>query len=170
MSPFLLFLPFLFMSKSQSGGAKQKRSSAGDPGLTVRPVNVPANSSYGMRIHPITKVKKVHQGLDMAAKAGTLIRAAGPGKVIKSQKDPKPGQKKGYGNMVIIDHGNGWTTRYGHMLKAPRVSINQSVQAGTVLGEVGSTGASTGPHLHFEVRKNDEAQDPAKFIPKYEKV
>jgi murein DD-endopeptidase MepM/ murein hydrolase activator NlpD len=99
----------------------------------------------------------MHTGLDFRAAMGDPVRATANGKVVSA------GWGGGYGRMVEIDHGNGLSTRYGH-LSAINVSVGQSVKIGQVVGEVGSTGRSTGPHLHYETRIDGEAVDPQKFL------
>ncbi|MCM3628132.1 peptidoglycan DD-metalloendopeptidase family protein [Paenibacillus glycanilyticus] len=117
------------------------------------------SSNYGYRIHPITHVKKLHTGIDFAAKQGTAIYAAESGVVIVAQA------WSGYGNAVIIDHGNGLWTLYGHIRNGGiKVEKGQSVKKGQKIAEVGSTGNSTGPHLHFEVRKNEVTVNPAGYL------
>ncbi|MCW2925987.1 MAG: peptidase, partial [Thermoleophilia bacterium] len=95
---------------------------------------------------------RAHGGTDLAIGQGTPIKAAAPGKVVKVGWDPD-----GYGNYVTIDHGNGWFTRYGHMVEKPSVKEGEVVAADAQIGKVGSTGNSTGPHLHFEVLKGGTA-------------
>jgi murein DD-endopeptidase MepM/ murein hydrolase activator NlpD len=112
------------------------------------------SSSYGNRIHPITRKKKMHAGIDIAAPKGTKILAAGKGEVIVAK------YYGGYGNCVIVDHNGKWTI-YGHMSKIS-VREGDQVDVGSVLGLVGSTGDSTGNHLHYEVRVNSVAVDPLK--------
>ncbi|TVX96082.1 murein hydrolase activator EnvC family protein [Cohnella terricola] len=115
------------------------------------------SSPFGYRIHPITGSKKLHTGLDMAAPKGTPIYAAETGVVTVAQS------WSGYGNCVIIDHGGGLWTLYGHMSQI-LVEKGQTVKRGEKIGLVGSTGQSTGNHLHFEVRKNAEPVDPAPYL------
>jgi murein DD-endopeptidase MepM/ murein hydrolase activator NlpD len=100
-----------------------------------------------------------HPGLDIAAVTGTPIVAAFDGTVVEAEFD----QIKGYGNYVKLDHGNGMITLYGHMSQIG-AKVGDHVTAGTVIGLVGSTGFSTGPHLHWEVRINGELQDPATYL------
>jgi murein DD-endopeptidase MepM/ murein hydrolase activator NlpD len=95
----------------------------------------------------------MHTGLDIAAPTGTPIASAGGGEVIFA------GRKGGYGNAVIIDHGHGKTTLYGHMSRI-QVRMGQVVKRGQLVGNVGSTGFSTGPHLHYEVRQNGTPINP----------
>lgn len=119
------------------------------------------SSPYGARIHPIFKTRIFHTGIDYAVPMGTPIKAANAGKVIYS------GWYGGYGKVVIIDHGNctgkPTTTLYAHMSKQ-NVSVGDNVVRGQVIGYVGSTGYSTGPHLHFEVRINGKHQNPNQFL------
>lgn len=114
-------------------------------------------SRFGPRTHPITGAYKNHTGLDIAANSGANILAADGGTVILAEVNG------GYGNCVMIDHGNGYITLYGHM-SGYACSEGQSVSKGDVIGYVGSTGMSTGPHLHFEVRSGGERIDPEQFF------
>ncbi len=100
-----------------------------------------------------------HHGLDIAAEQGTSVRAVAAGTVRFAGWS-----NQGYGNMVVIDHG-GYQTLYAHLSATPSVSTGQSVAAGTVLGPMGSTGFSTGPHLHFEIRLGHEVVDPGSYFP-----
>ncbi|MGE7467825.1 M23 family metallopeptidase [Bosea sp. NPDC003192] len=114
-------------------------------------------SNFGPRSDPFTGGTAMHAGMDFRGETGTPIRAPGAGKVLRAEV------AGGYGNLVELDHGNGITTRYGH-LSAFDVKEGQLVAAGQVIGRVGSTGRSTGPHLHYETRLSDEARNPLKFI------
>ncbi|MDQ7093061.1 peptidoglycan DD-metalloendopeptidase family protein [Desulfosporosinus sp. PR] len=113
---------------------------------------------YGWRTHPITHQQSLHTGTDIAAPMGAAIHAAGDGVVIMA------GWNEAYGNMVIIDHGNAISSLYGHQSKL-NVTVGQAVKANQVIGYVGSTGWSTGPHLHFEVRVGGNPTDPLQFFP-----
>lgn len=115
------------------------------------------SSYFGYRIHPIFHTKKLHTGIDIPAPAGANVIAASNGTVIYS------GWLGSYGNTVMIDHGGGIVTLYAHN-SSTVVSVGQSVGRGTSIAKVGSTGNSTGPHLHFEVRKNGEYIDPLPWI------
>ena len=115
------------------------------------------SSEFGPRVHPVTGAHRDHLGIDVAAPTGTAIVAAAGGEVTFA------GQQGGYGNVVIIDHGNGTETRYAHQ-DSMAVSVGQRVEAGERIGAVGSTGLSTGPHLHFEVRRDGQAVNPRRFI------
>ena len=114
------------------------------------------SSSYGYRMHPIYKTMKFHAGMDFTGAIGTPIYATGNGLVVESQFD------KGYGRHVIIDHGFSYKTMYAHMEKIV-VKKGQTVKRGDVIGYLGNTGLSTGPHLHYEVRKNEKPVDPINF-------
>jgi len=126
-------------------------------GSFKKPVEGPIVSPYGMRIHPILHIYKMHTGVDISALTGAPIRAAGDGKVIYT------GWRGGYGKCVIVDHGGGRTTLYGHMSRIT-CDAGQTVNTKTKLGEVGATGFATGPHLHFEVRINGDPVDPLKSL------
>jgi murein DD-endopeptidase MepM/ murein hydrolase activator NlpD len=115
-------------------------------------------SGFGYRIDPIYKTPKMHTGLDFASAMGTPIYATANGKVAGVAYD-----EKGYGNHVIINHGYGYGTLYGHMVRA-NVRPGQSVSRGEVIGWVGNTGKSTGPHCHYEVIRNGEKIDPVHYF------
>ena len=117
------------------------------------------SSKYGYRIHPIYGTKKLHAGLDIAAAGGADIVAADSGTVMLSSF----GYNGGYGNYIIINHGNGVTTRYAHCSDL-YVSAGQTVTKGQRIAAVGSTGASTGNHCHFEVRINGESKNPSNYL------
>ncbi len=114
-------------------------------------------SGYGMRIHPIYKTEKMHTGMDFTAPVGTEIFSTGNGVVNKVESDGR-----GYGNNVTINHGYGYETLYGHMSKYI-VRVGQKVKRGDLIGYVGNSGTSTGPHLHYEVRKNGNPINPVNF-------
>ena len=99
----------------------------------------------------------IHTGIDLRGDVGEPVHATATGRVSIA------GREGGYGNMVEISHGNGLATRYGH-LSAIDVKVGQTVRIGEVIGKIGSTGRSTGPHLHYETRINGEAVDPQKFL------
>lgn len=134
----------------------------------VAPIHNPApgrsvSSSFGVRRDPLLGRPAMHAGIDFRAPSGTPILSAGAGTVIRA------GWAGGYGRMVEIDHGGGLTTRYAHMSRL-RVSKGQKVETGTVVGEAGSSGRSTGPHLHYEVRRKGKAVDPLRFLKAGKKV
>jgi murein DD-endopeptidase MepM/ murein hydrolase activator NlpD len=124
------------------------------PGSFSWPVSGTITSPFGWRSNPFGGSPEFHQGLDIAAPTGTTVVAAASGTVILAK------WYGGYGNYILIDHGGGYSTGYGH-LSAIYVSDGQAVQRGQAIGAVGSTGQSTGPHLHFEVRIDGKPVDPA---------
>lgn len=130
--------------------------------VAVMPVANPVpgqalTSSFGNRRDPILGTMAFHSGMDFRAPIGQSVLASAAGTVVKA------GWNGGYGQMVEIDHGNGLTTRYAHM-SAIAVHEGQKIQPGNIVGKVGSTGRSTGPHLHYEIRRNGDALDPLAFI------
>jgi murein DD-endopeptidase MepM/ murein hydrolase activator NlpD len=114
-------------------------------------------SGFGVRSDPFLGRPAMHTGLDFRAATGDPVRATANGKVVSA------GWAGGYGRMVEVDHGNGLSTRYGHLSEIG-VKVGESIKIGQVIGEVGSTGRSTGPHLHYETRIDGEAVDPQKFL------
>ncbi len=114
-------------------------------------------SGYGYRIHPIYRTKKMHTGIDLTAPTGTIIHATGDGKVIQANYS-----LGGYGKRIIIDHGFGFKTLYAHLSEID-VKVGQQVKRGQLIGKVGSTGRSTAPHLHYEVRKNNKHENPVNY-------
>lgn len=115
------------------------------------------SSRYGYRIHPISGIWSFHHGIDLAADFGTPVVTAAPGIVRSIDRDPW------LGLIVTIDHGNGFTTAYAHLQESV-VSIGDTVEDGATIGFVGSTGLSTGPHLHFELRYHDESRNPEQYL------
>lgn len=130
-------------------------------GRMAAPVVAPIRSGFGYRVHPVYHSRKFHSGLDFGARNGSPIRAADGGTVLSA------GWQGGYGKTVIINHGTSGgrnvTTLYGHMSRTA-VGAGQSVAKGQVVGYVGSTGLSTGPHLHFEVRENGRPVNPLGYL------
>ncbi|UCI33115.1 M23 family metallopeptidase [Mesorhizobium sp. B4-1-4] len=120
-------------------------------------------SPFGVRTDPILGTAALHSGMDFRAPIGMVARVTAPGVVTKA------GWNGGYGRMVEVDHGNGFATRYGHLSEID-VSIGQKLDAGAIIGKTGSSGRSTGPHLHYEVRHNGEAIDPLRFLTVGKKV
>lgn len=135
----------------------QKRLATPWRGGFIHPVRGQLTSRFGMRTHPIYGIRKMHTGIDISAPQGTTIRASAGGTVVFA------GWWGGYGKVVIIDHGGGISTLYAHC-SSIYVSEGQKVSQGEVIAAVGSTGLSTGPHLHFEVRKNGKPVDPLGYL------
>jgi murein DD-endopeptidase MepM/ murein hydrolase activator NlpD len=136
--------------------AAESSSRASAEGRTTRPATGSITSRFGMRTHPITGVHKLHSGTDFSIGDGKAY-AARSGTVSAVTYDGA------YGNMVTLSHGGGIETRYAHLASAT-VSVGQSVSAGSVVGNIGSTGYSTGPHLHFEVLQNGEFINPERWL------
>jgi murein DD-endopeptidase MepM/ murein hydrolase activator NlpD len=163
--------PFVGLSTERDGsldprfarlGVSLARMDALERGLTGIPQVMPADismisSGFGYRSDPFHGGAAMHAGLDFRGPIGAPIHAAAKGKVTFV------GTKTGYGKVVEISHGNGMLTRYAHM-SAWRARLGQQVAAGDVIGQIGSTGRSTGPHLHFEVRIHDRAVNPRPFL------
>jgi murein DD-endopeptidase MepM/ murein hydrolase activator NlpD len=125
---------------------------------TTLPVTAQWNASgFGWRIDPFTGERALHEGVDFSALVGTSVVAAASGVVISAEAHPE------YGTMIEIDHGNGLSTRYAHTSKL-FVKIGMLVRRGQKIAEVGNTGRTTGPHLHFEVRQNGVALNPNRFL------
>jgi len=121
------------------------------------PVDGVVTSTFGNRHDPFHGKNSYHKGLDIAAPSGTPIQPVRPGTVVSA------GRRGGYGNVVVVDHGDGLTSIYAHC-KELKVAAGQRVQPGQVIATVGSTGRSTGPHLHLEVHKNGQAVDPVQAL------
>ncbi|HVM10354.1 MAG TPA: peptidoglycan DD-metalloendopeptidase family protein [Acidimicrobiales bacterium] len=141
-----------FLRARQTGKAP-----AAGSGVLGRPVAGPVTSGFGPRRHPILGTVRTHTGVDFGSASGTPIKAAAAGVVISV------GDRGGYGTTVIIDHGGTLATLYAHQSRAA-VKDGQTVARGDTVGYVGSTGFSTGPHLHFEVRINGNPVDPLKYL------
>jgi murein DD-endopeptidase MepM/ murein hydrolase activator NlpD len=137
--------------------AERAKAAGAAPGSLVRPVPGGISSAFGPRIHPIYGYSLMHSGVDMNGDMGQKIVAAAAGTVFFA------GVKGGYGNSVMIDHGGGMVTLYAHQSKFA-VSNGQKVNTGQVIGYVGTSGVSTGPHLHFEVRINGNPVNPVKYF------
>ena len=131
--------------------------SSGGPSQLMWPASGPITSPFGMRRNPFGGAPDFHPGLDIGISTGTTVVAAASGTVIMAQ------WYGGYGNYILIDHGGGISTGYGH-LSSMYVSAGQQVQRGQAIAASGSTGASTGPHLHFEVRRHGKPVDPSPFL------
>lgn len=124
---------------------------------SIWPCQGALSSGFGWRIHPIYGYGRMHTGLDITAPWGTPIRAAAAGRVVQS------GWSSGYGNAVLIDHGNGYSTLYGHCSSLVS-GVGAFVRKGQTIAYVGSTGVSTGPHLHYELMVNGRQVDPGPFL------
>ena len=135
-----------------------EKNVGGSTGTMLWPAEGEITSPFGWRTHPIFGTQRLHTGIDIGADYGDTVRAADGGVVIHSD------WMGGYGNAVIIDHGNGISTLYAHNSQL-LVSEGQSVAKGQAISRVGSTGYSTGPHLHFEVRQNGSPVNPLNFLP-----
>ncbi len=140
------------------GGGKGSVVQLGRGEHASYPVSGRISSDMGMRHHPITGEARMHQGIDIAAREGTAIRAPASGEVIRS------GHTGGRGNFVELRHADGSETRYFHMQSRPSLTQGDHVSAGDTLGAVGSTGRSTGPHLHYEIWKDGRALDPRRHL------
>jgi len=148
----------LAQSQALSGVIAGGSSSGGGTGQLIWPCSGTVVSDFGWRIHPILGIELFHTGIDIAAPYGTPIKATADGKVTMAA------WYGGYGNCTIIDHGDGLSTLSAHQ-SSMRVIAGQRVTQGQVIGYVGSTGLSTGPHLHFETRVNGEPVDPMRYLP-----
>lgn len=133
---------------------------------TSPPVSIPLErpvdsfrytSSFGIRVDPFRGKSSFHPGIDLAAPVGTPVHATAEARVVRAAFAP------GYGNLVVLDHGGGIETRYGH-LSGIAVKVGQLVHRGQVIGRVGSTGRSTGSHLHYEIRLSSQAINPLPFM------
>lgn len=143
--------------RTLADGERLRRTAAGLP--LGRPIRGEAivSSPFGTRLDPFTRGLALHTGLDLKAEYGEPARATAPGRVVAAES------AGGYGNMVEIDHGHGLTTRFGHLARIA-VSPGQRVAAGDTVGSVGSTGRSTGAHLHYETRIDGVPVDPQRFL------
>jgi murein DD-endopeptidase MepM/ murein hydrolase activator NlpD len=144
-------------SQALTGVITGSSGSGQGTGSLIYPVNGPITSPFGWRIHPILGYRKFHTGVDFGVGYGTPIRAADSGTVIYAT------WMGGYGNVIIVDHGDGLSTLYAHQ-SSLAVGTGARVTRGQTVGYVGSTGFSTGPHLHFEVRVNGNPVDPMGYL------
>jgi murein DD-endopeptidase MepM/ murein hydrolase activator NlpD len=126
---------------------------------TIWPVRGHISSHYGNRLDPFNGDRELHRGVDIAALYGSRVFAPADGIVIYAQR------KSAYGNLIIVDHGNGLTTRHGHLARF-NVRVGDRVLKNDIIGYVGSTGRSTAPHLHYEVRVNDHPVNPRSYLPR----
>ncbi|OEH86498.1 hypothetical protein BHU72_12855 [Desulfuribacillus stibiiarsenatis] len=136
----------------------EKRNSEESAKPSIRPTSGNINSGFGYRKDPFTFRPDFHTGIDIANRTGTPIYATADGKVIHAKYDG------GYGRSILIYHGDGISTRYAHLSRYA-VDANAEVKKGTLIGYMGSSGRSTGPHLHYEVIINGKPTDPTKFLP-----
>lgn len=149
--------------REQEARLAPRAGSPAVPGVTsssgfIWPINASVTSEFGYRVHPIFGTRRLHAGIDLGAGSGTKILATKGGTVISA------GPYGGYGNAVVIAHGDGLSSLYAHQSKIA-VSAGESVDRGEVIGYVGSTGQSTGPHLHFEIRESGEPVNPRRYLP-----
>ena len=121
------------------------------------PVEGRHTSGFGIRVHPIDHEERLHSGMDIAAPAGAPIRAAAAGQVVFS------GPQSGYGNVIVVQHAEGYSTLYAHNTEN-LVPVGATVSQGQPIATVGDTGRATGPHLHFEIRKDGKRLDPVTFL------
>jgi len=143
---------------TQGGGLVTAARSGSVSIPSIMPVSsARLSSGYGMRTHPVLGGRRAHKGVDLPAATGTPIHAAADGVVGKAD------WFGGYGLYVQLEHGGAFETRYGHMSRIA-VASGQTVRKGDIIGYVGTTGRSTGPHLHYEVRVNGEAVNPAPYM------
>ncbi len=150
--PFRSFL--IRLAAKQDWFERQTRA----PRLMLVPVAGELSSSFGYRRDPLRHRRRFHGGIDFAARYGAPVRSAAAGTVVKA------GWMSGYGRIVIVDHGDGLETYYAHLARV-RVAVGSTLTAGQLLGNVGTSGRSTGPHLHFEARENGVRIDPLAEIP-----
>jgi len=151
------FRPASVPTAPSSPGPGVGKSDAGEVPDFRMPVQAHLSSAFGIRKDPFTHEMRFHRGVDLAAPAGMEVRAACAGRVAFS------GHEKGYGNTVVVRHPGGFETRYAH-LGALQVKAGDLLQAKQVLGTVGNTGRSTGPHMHFEVSRHGAKVDPAALL------
>ena len=136
----------------------QRRKGQLDITPSLWPVAGPIRSGYGRRRDPFTGESEMHQGLDIGALYGTAIRAPANGRIVFAAR------QSAYGNLIVVDHGNGITTRYGHLSRF-EARVGDQLRKGDLIGYVGSSGRSTGPHLHYEVRLNERTVTPRNYLP-----
>lgn len=128
------------------------------PGIVFPVLSPKLSSGYGNRVHPVYHYKRHHSGIDLAVPEKTHVRAVLEGRVVFA------GVYAGFGKLVTIEHSHGDISMYGHLSEI-KVNVGQQIKQGEILGRVGSTGISTGPHLHFEWRHQGETIDPLKVFP-----
>jgi murein DD-endopeptidase MepM/ murein hydrolase activator NlpD len=136
----------------------QKRAVAIRQTPTLWPLRGPIVSRFGSRLDPYTGDAEMHPGLDISGNSGSAVKAPADGEVVYADR------KSDYGNLIILDHGNGLTTRYGHLNRF-NVHVGQQIKKGDVIASVGMTGRATAPHLHYEVRQDDRPVNPQLYLP-----
>ena len=159
MPPPLLPEPAAAAAGNKGGGSSGGTASAAGYFSWPVPSCTYITSRFGYRVHPIFGTTKYHSGVDIAAGSGAAINAAAGGTVSIAEYSDS------YGYYCVIYHSNGMTTLYAHMNSMPVVSAGQTVSAGQLIGYVGSTGWSTGPHCHFEIRVSGSCVDPLSYFP-----
>jgi len=127
------------------------------PPLVTPSGNLEISSEYGKRFHPIKKTNRIHHGIDLKAKKGDKVKSIGYGTVFFADS------YAGYGKFVSISHSNGYSSHYAH-LSSINVKVGDKVKASDLIGRVGSTGLSTAPHLHFEIRKDGNSLNPKELL------
>jgi murein DD-endopeptidase MepM/ murein hydrolase activator NlpD len=153
-----LFRPFqAIWPTSGYIGSRSEKYPAGAVSALINGKVYHASSGFGKRLNPITQKEDFHPGLDIAAKKGMPVLSTEAGTVTASEFNEQDG------NRIVIDHGNGYTSAYHH-LDSRQVKKGEPVAQGQLIGTIGSTGVSTGPHLHFEIRFNDQPLNPFDFI------
>ena len=152
-APGMLAISFLLVSYS---GVSQAI-----PAISPLAGDIEITSAFGMRMHPQLKERRMHTGVDFRADMGTEVLATADGKILIAGVDP---EREAFGIMVLIEHQDGYQTMYAH-LSAVTVEAGQTVSGGELIGKVGSSGYSLGPHLHYEVIQNGERLNPSAYIP-----
>jgi murein DD-endopeptidase MepM/ murein hydrolase activator NlpD len=145
------------IQQMETSHRSSNKNMAQGSGNFAMPISAPVTSPFGWRRHPIFGVRKFHTGVDLAGPNHSAIRAADSGNVLYT------GWYGGYGKVVIVSHGKGMATLYAHMSKT-NVAVDQNVSKGDIVGYEGTTGFSTGPHLHFEVRVNGKPNNPMSYL------
>ena len=154
----LLVLLLTFTMTWATKNSEQPILPADPPSILPIAGDFSISSSFGKRMHPIHKVEKMHNGTDFKAPMGTPVLATSDGKIIKAET-----KSTGYGNNIVIEHDSIYQSRYGQLSEI-NVKVGQLVKKGDVIGKVGSSGTSTGPHLHYEVIENGKHVNPENFL------
>lgn len=151
---------YYYTDKDGHGDYYDEEGNSISKSFFISPLKARISSRYGMRLHPILKKRKMHTGVDYAARTGTPIKASATGKVAFI------GRKGGYGKYVGIKHRDGFYTAYAHLSRYAKIKKGQHINQGQIIGYVGNTGRSTGSHLHFEIKKNNRHTNPLAYIKK----